>query len=142
MTKYPKGSEWRIWDLHIHTPGTAKNDQYGNDEAVWEEYITKLEENTDVAVLGITDYFSIENYLFLKQKQAEGRLQGPLRRGGMDVAHEVRQIPRLSSDFFCSEVNDESKVSAGYWVLSPWLFLFSIRKRLPPFKMAICILHF
>lgn len=82
MTKYPKGSEWRIWDLHIHTPGTAKNDQYGNDEAVWEAYITKLEENTDVAVLGITDYFSIENYLFLKQKQADGSLQGPLRRGG------------------------------------------------------------
>lgn len=32
MAKYPKGSEWRIWDLHIHTPGTAKNDQYGNDD--------------------------------------------------------------------------------------------------------------
>lgn len=74
MAKYPKGSEWRIWDLHIHTPGTAKNDQYGNDEAAWEAYIAKLEENTDVAVLGITDYFSIENYLFLKQKQAMGRL--------------------------------------------------------------------
>jgi ATPase involved in DNA repair, putative len=76
MAKYPKGSEWRIWDLHIHTPGTAKNDQYGNDEAAWEAYIAKLEENTDVAVLGITDYFSIENYLFLKQKQAMGRLLG------------------------------------------------------------------
>ena len=24
-----KGSEWRKWDLHIHTPGTAKNDNYG-----------------------------------------------------------------------------------------------------------------
>ena len=76
MAKYPKGSEWRIWDLHIHTPGTAKNDQYGNDEAAWEAYIANLEENTDVAVLGITDYFSIENYLFLKQKQAMGRLLG------------------------------------------------------------------
>ena len=50
MAKYPKGSEWRIWDLHIHTPGTAKNDQYGNDEAAWETYIAKLEENTDVTV--------------------------------------------------------------------------------------------
>ena len=76
MAKYPKGSEWRIWDLHIHTPGTAKNDQYGNDEAAWEAYIAKLEANTDVAVLGITDYFSIDNYLRLKQKQEEGRLIG------------------------------------------------------------------
>ena len=76
MAKYPKGSEWRIWDLHIHTPGTSKNDQCGNDEAAWDAYITKLEENTNVAVLGITDYFSIDNYLYLKQKQVAGRLIG------------------------------------------------------------------
>lgn len=76
MSKYPKGSEWRIWDLHIHTPGTAKNDQYGNDEVAWDAYIAKLEENTEVSVLGITDYFSIDNYLRLKQKQDEGRLIG------------------------------------------------------------------
>lgn len=76
MTKYPKGSEWRIWDLHIHTPGTAKNDQYGNDEAAWNAFINKIEANTNVAVLGITDYFSIDNYLRLKQKQEEGRLNG------------------------------------------------------------------
>lgn len=111
MTKYPKGSEWRIWDLHIHTPGTAKNDQYGNDEAVWEAYIAKLEENTDVAVLGITDYFSIENYLFLKQKQAEGRLQGktilpnvelritPVTKQETPINIHVIFNPELSIDF-------------------------------------------
>ena len=74
MNKYPRGSEWRKWDLHIHTPGTAKNDHFGNDEDVWEKYITKLESNADIAVLGITDYFSIDNYLYLKKKQEEGRL--------------------------------------------------------------------
>lgn len=72
---YAKGSEWRVWDLHIHTPGTAKNDQYGKDSAAWESYISKLEANVEVAVLGITDYFSLSNYLFLKDKQKEGRLQ-------------------------------------------------------------------
>ncbi len=25
-----RGSEWRIWDLHVHTPETAKNNQFGN----------------------------------------------------------------------------------------------------------------
>lgn len=73
-TKYPRGSEWRKWDLHLHTPGTAKNDQFGSGDAVWETYISRLESNTEIAVLGITDYFSIDNYLFLKQKQEEGRL--------------------------------------------------------------------
>ena len=56
-----RGSEWRKWDLHIHTPGTAKNDQYGNSDDVWEKYIDALEKS-DVKVFGITDYFSIDNY--------------------------------------------------------------------------------
>lgn len=72
-----RGSEWRKWDLHIHTPGTAKNDQYGNSGDVWEEYIDALEKS-DIAVFGITDYFSINNYLKVKKYQKEGRLQGKL----------------------------------------------------------------
>lgn len=27
-TKYLKGSEWRKWDLHVHTPLTKLSDQY------------------------------------------------------------------------------------------------------------------
>jgi predicted ATPase len=72
--KYPRGSEWRKWDLHVHTPDTAKNDQFGSGEDKWEEYISKLESNEEISVLGITDYFSIDNYLLLKKKQEEGRL--------------------------------------------------------------------
>lgn len=74
--KYPRGSEWRKWDLHVHTPETAKNNQFGTGEEKWEEYISKLEANKEIAVLGITDYLSIDNYLFLKKKQDEGRLVG------------------------------------------------------------------
>lgn len=125
MAKYPKGSEWRIWDLHIHTPGTAKNDQYGNDEAVWEAYIAKLEENTDVAVLGITDYFSIENYLFLKQRQTEGRLQGktilpnvelritPVTKQETPINIHVIFNPELSVDFIEREFLGCLKFSYG-----------------------------
>ena len=125
MAKYPKGSEWRIWDLHIHTPGTAKNDQYGNDEAAWEAYIAKLEENTDVAVLGITDYFSIENYLFLKQKQAMGRLLGktilpnvelritPVTRQETPINIHVIFNPELSIDLIEREFIGCLKFSYG-----------------------------
>ena len=69
-----RGSEWRKWDLHIHTPGTAKNDQYGNSDEVWEQYINALEKS-DIAVFGITDYFSINNYLKVKEYQRQGHLQ-------------------------------------------------------------------
>ena len=69
-----RGSEWRIWDLHIHTPETAKNNQYGNADEAWPAFIDKLEA-LNYAVYGITDYFSIKNYLKVKCYQDEGRLQ-------------------------------------------------------------------
>ena len=34
-----RGSEWNIWDLHIHTPETAKNNQYGDAEKAWPKFI-------------------------------------------------------------------------------------------------------
>ena len=70
-----RGSEWRKWDLHIHTPGTAKNDYYGNSDEVWERYIDALEKS-DVTVFGITDYFSISNYIKVKEYQKQDRLKG------------------------------------------------------------------
>lgn len=70
-----RGSEWRKWDLHIHTPETAKNNLFGKAENAWPEYIRLLEES-DIAVFGITDYFSIKNYLKVKKFQEERRLEG------------------------------------------------------------------
>lgn len=70
-----RGSEWRKWDLHIHTPETAKNNQYGNAEEVWPLFIEKLEAS-DIAVFGITDYFSMDNYYKVKKYQEEGKLKG------------------------------------------------------------------
>lgn len=67
-----RGSEWRRWDLHVHTPDTALNDQFDD----WEEYLAVVEALTDVRVLGVTDYFSIENYSKLKAFKDGGRIPG------------------------------------------------------------------
>lgn len=66
-----RGSEWNKWDLHIHTPNTGKNDQFEGktSEEKWENYLRCIEDNKDVRVLGITDYFSMENYYYLKNQQ-------------------------------------------------------------------------
>ena len=56
-----KGSEWRKWDLHVHTPKTKLNNQYKSESNVWREFCEKIEKS-DVDVFGITDYFSLENY--------------------------------------------------------------------------------
>ena len=60
--EWPRGSEWRKWDLHIHAPGTKLNDQFkdsGSD--VWDQYCRILNES-DVYAFGITDYFSADCY--------------------------------------------------------------------------------
>lgn len=62
--KINRGSEWKRWDLHVHTKGTNKNDQFKSTS--FEEFckvmFRKALEN-EISAIGITDYFSIENYL-------------------------------------------------------------------------------
>ena len=57
------GSTWNKWDLHIHTKGTNKNDQFISQtfEAFCNVMFKKALEK-HIVVIGITDYFSIENY--------------------------------------------------------------------------------
>lgn len=40
MNFFPRGSEWRRWDLHVHTPETKKNDQYEEKtiEEKWDNF--------------------------------------------------------------------------------------------------------
>lgn len=75
--KYQKGSEWRRWDLHIHTPETNKNDQFtgSNIEEKWTNYCSSINSYTDeISVIGITDYFSIDNYFKFKEKIESGAI--------------------------------------------------------------------
>jgi len=59
-----QGSIWRKWDLHVHSPASALNNQFEGSslEEKWEKYYQKLISIQDVSVLGITDYFSIDGY--------------------------------------------------------------------------------
>lgn len=76
MTIYQRGSEWRKWDLHVHTPCSILNNQFprlSSGQPDWEPYLARLE-GLDVAVIGATDYFTIAGYKELRQFRAEGRL--------------------------------------------------------------------
>lgn len=62
--RFNRGSEWRRWDLHVHSPAS-----YVNHFSNWDSYVKKLNEVTkqkDIKALGITDYFSIEGYEKIK----------------------------------------------------------------------------
>lgn len=76
MPEYQRGSEWRRWDLHVHTPGTNKNDEFfgtSMDEK-WNNFYSDIEAYVgdgkdplrNIAVIGITDYLSIDNYQKVK----------------------------------------------------------------------------
>lgn len=58
-----RGSEWRKWDLHIHTKGTNKNDQF-NSPTMDDFFFTffKSAYYNQIEAIGITDYFSIDRY--------------------------------------------------------------------------------
>lgn len=63
-----RGSEWRKWDFHVHTKGTNKNDQFSSSsmDEFFEIFFRKACE-LDIQAIGITDYFTIDNYLLAKE---------------------------------------------------------------------------
>ena len=78
-----RGSVWRKWDLHVHTPASfhhefkflneEEKDKYHNN--IWGKYIDELEKISDVSVIGITDYFTINGYKKVLESRSMGRLQ-------------------------------------------------------------------
>lgn len=70
IKRYNRGSEWRKWDLHFHAPSKftcAKNDQYEGSNLKEKQsiFLEELEAVNDIAVIGITDYFSLDGYKFV-----------------------------------------------------------------------------
>lgn len=73
-----RGSTWKKWDFHVHTPYSILNNGYGfnpyesfEGKDPFDEYVVRLftkavEQN--VSAIGITDYFSIEGYKRIKQE--------------------------------------------------------------------------
>ena len=75
MNTYERGSEWRKWDLHVHTPKSIIQSFGGDTDEVWENYITDLESlPSNVKVIGVNDYIFIDGYRKILEYKAQGRL--------------------------------------------------------------------
>jgi hypothetical protein len=62
-----RGSEWRKWDLHVHTPASPLSHSFGAD---WNGYVGRLIDSArahQVAAIATADYFTIEGYKKLLQ---------------------------------------------------------------------------
>ncbi|WP_428235267.1 TrlF family AAA-like ATPase [Gracilimonas sp.] len=72
----PRGSVWRKWDLHVHTPASIVH-HFGNQEDVWGKFLKDLESlPSEFKVLGINDYMFLDGYeRLLREKRENNRLQ-------------------------------------------------------------------
>lgn len=76
MDNFYRGSEWRRWEMHLHTPGTKKEDCYQGHtiEEKWENFYASINDYIgdasdplkSICAIAITDYLSIDNYLKVK----------------------------------------------------------------------------
>jgi len=75
-SSWPRGSEWRRWDLHVHTPESRLGSAFGG--LTWDQYVTELEAAATVArisVIGVTDYMTLDGYeKLLAEKNSNSRM--------------------------------------------------------------------
>jgi len=64
-----KGSEWRIWDLHVHSPAT-----YGGDYVTFISNVEKCKADA----IGINDYCTLEGYRMIKEMGITGKVIFPV----------------------------------------------------------------
>ncbi|MDX1526115.1 MAG: hypothetical protein R3273_07730 [Pseudidiomarina maritima] len=71
-SSWPIGSIWRRWDLHVHTPLSMLGSSFTG--IAWNEYVDALEkaaEKEGIAVIGVTDYMTIDGYEKLHQEKTQ-----------------------------------------------------------------------
>src|SRR3990167_228541 len=99
MAKFQRGSEWRKWDLHFHTPASF---DYSDRSVKNEEIVTKLIA-ANIAAVAITDHHVIDigNIKTIKSLAGNGLTVFPgieLRSelGGSKSVHFVGIFPEDS----------------------------------------------
>lgn len=74
--EHGRGTAWRIWDLHVHTPASIVQHYGGDTEETWERFISDLEAlPEDISVIGINDYWFLDGYERVLAAKKSGRLQ-------------------------------------------------------------------
>ncbi|MEX2305131.1 MAG: hypothetical protein WD595_02965 [Waddliaceae bacterium] len=76
-SKYERGAEWRKWDLHVHTPGTLKEDCFEGEnlDERWTKFCETINQHKeDIVVIGITDYLLLDNYKKFVQLAEDGTI--------------------------------------------------------------------
>jgi hypothetical protein len=69
----PRGSTWRKWDLHVHTPESLVHQYQGADP--WTKFLNELEHlPAEFKVIGVNDYMFLDGYKRILAEKEKGRL--------------------------------------------------------------------
>ena len=91
MHIYPRGSEWRKWDLHVHTPASVLRNEFGDD---WDKYVVTLFKKAienEISAIGVTDYYLPEGYKILKKEY----LDNPSKLSALFNPEELEAIKKI-----------------------------------------------
>lgn len=106
-----KGSIWRKWDLHVHTPESGMANEFSCD---WDTYVVQLFKRAieeGIAVIGITDYFTIEGYKKLKRDYLDNRdkLLSLFTPSEVAQIKEIRIFPNI--EFRLEQIVNSSRIN-------------------------------
>ena len=105
------GSIWRKWDLHIHTPESGMANEFNCD---WDTYVKQLFKRAieeEIAVIGITDYFTIEGYKKLKRDYLDNhdKLLSLFTPSEVAQIKEIRIFPNI--EFRLEQIIDKNRIN-------------------------------
>jgi len=93
---YPRGSEWRRWDLHVHTPYSALNHSFGANFDAYAKLLFEQALRRDIAVIGVTDYFTTDGYSALRAVvESPGVLEALLGEEQARLARDITLVPNI-----------------------------------------------
>ncbi|RXH33221.1 TrlF family AAA-like ATPase [Bradyrhizobium zhanjiangense] len=112
---FSRGSEWREWDLHIHSPASFHWDgeRFGADKArndfLIDEMIGALNDAAPAA-FGLMDYWTFDGWFALKMRQAEQGAPALLKTvfPGIELRLAAPMEGRLNAHvLFSNEISDQ-----------------------------------
>jgi ABC-type lipoprotein export system ATPase subunit len=125
VSNYPRGSGWRIWDLHVHTPDSIEHGYSGADP--WDRYLSELAAlPPDIKVVGINDYWFLSGYRIVREA---------LERGDLPNIEQVFPVLEVRCDTFGGVDGHLSRINL-HMICDPLLSVETLEAQLQPLMKA------
>lgn len=118
MSNFERGSEWRRWDPHVHTPFSALNNGFGQDVDDYAKKLFTAAAQKNISAIGLTDYFCIDGYKHIRSLVQDA--QRSIAVLGEDLAYKAKGLLLFPNIEFRSSVivvNHESSSRVNFHVL-------------------------